>query len=54
MQYLCMVTDNDWSHHGDHLEMYRNIKSLCCVTGTNIVLTVGKLYFKNKQKQTNS
>ena len=27
--------------------LYRNIKSLCCVTGTNSV--VGQLYFKNKQ-----
>ena len=27
--------------------MYRNIKSLCCAPGTNIV--VGQLYFKNKQ-----
>ena len=35
----------DKTHRGDHLEKYRNIESLCCVTGTNI----GQLYFKNKQ-----
>ena len=27
-------------HHGDQLEMYRNIESLCCASGTNTVLQV--------------
>ena len=37
--------------HGVHFEMYRNIESLCCVSGTNSV--VDQLYFTNKQvKQT--
>ena len=37
--------------HGVHFEMYRNIESLCCVSGTNSV--VGQLYFTKKQmKQT--
>ena len=44
-----MVTDCNWSYCGDHLDRYRNIKSLCCVTGTDIVLTVDKLHFKSKQ-----
>ena len=42
-----MVTDQNQAYCGDHFEMYRNIESLCCVTGTNSV--VGQLYFKNKQ-----
>ena len=32
---------------GDHFEMYGNIASLSCVTGTNSV--VGRLFFKNIQ-----
>ena len=44
-----MVTDRNWSYCGDHLDRYRNIKSLCCVTGTNIVLTADKLHFKSKK-----
>ena len=39
-----MVTDHNQIHCGDHFEMYRNIDSLCWVTGTNI----GQPYFKNK------
>ena len=31
----------------DHLEMYRNIKLLCCVAKVSSV--IGKLYFKNNQ-----
>ena len=37
-QYLCMVTYRNLTQLGDHFEMYRNIKSLCCVAGTNVVL----------------
>ena len=44
-----MVTDCNWSYCGDYLDRYRNIKSLCCVTGTDIVLIVDKLHFKSKQ-----
>ena len=44
-----MVTDCNWSYCDDHLDGYRNIESLCCVTGTDIVLTVDKLHFKSKQ-----
>ena len=35
-------------HHGDHLEMYRNIESLCCASGTNIVLEVSYSSKTNK------
>lgn len=37
--------------HGVHFEMYRNIESLCCVSGANSA--IGQLYFTHKQmKQT--
>lgn len=26
------------TRHGDHLEIHKNIESLCCVSGTNTVL----------------
>ena len=32
-----MMTDDNETNHGDHFEMYRNIKLLCYVIGTNIV-----------------
>ena len=35
---ICMVTDGNEIYHNDHFEMHKNIKSLCCVTKTNIVL----------------
>ena len=38
-------------HCGDHFEMYRNIKSQCCRTGTNIVLCFRVIIL---QKQTNN
>ena len=43
-----MESGHNQSYCGDHFENYRNIKSLCCVTGTNTA--VGPLYFKNKQR----
>ena len=36
---------------GDHLEVYRNIKSLCCVTGSNIVLWVSYTSKRNKYRE---
>ena len=33
------------------MEMYRNIKSLCCVTGSNIVLWVSYTSKRNKQRK---
>ena len=33
-----MVTYGNYIYHSNHFEMYRNIKSLCCVTGTNTEL----------------
>ena len=41
------MTSGKQTYRSEHFEMYRNIKSLCCVTGTNRV--VGQFYFKNKQ-----
>ena len=38
------------TYHGDCFEMYRNIKSLCCVPGTNLVLLVNYTSKTNKQK----
>ena len=35
-----MVTDGNYIYHGDHFEMYRNIESLCCIPGTDIVLHI--------------
>ena len=43
-----MVTDGDQTFCDDHFEMYRNIKSFCCITETKTVLQVN-LYFKNKE-----
>ena len=34
------MTDGNQTSWDDHFEMYRNIKSLCCVTGANILLQV--------------
>ena len=50
-----MVTYCNYNYRADHFEMYRNSKSLCCVTGTNIVLQVNYTSKTNKQtnKQTN-
>ena len=36
--YVVSLTYLNQIYHGDNLEMYRNIESLCCVIGTNIVL----------------
>ena len=36
---------------GDHLEVYRNIKSLCCVTGSNTVLWVSYTSKRNKYRE---
>ena len=37
-------------HCGDHFVMYRNIESLCSITGTNMVLQVN-LTSKKKQNE---
>ena len=44
-----MVTYCNYTYHGDHFEIYRNIKSLCCTTGTNIVLWFNYTSKTNKQ-----
>ena len=35
-----MVTDGNQTYCGDHLKMYKNIRPLCCIPGTNIVFQV--------------
>lgn len=48
---LCLShSDMPGFYYGDHFEMYRNIRSLCCIIGVNIVL-VGPIIF-HKQKET--
>ena len=32
----CIMTFSNYSYHGDYFEMFRNIKSSCCITGTTI------------------
>ena len=41
-----MVTDGN-QIYSDYIEIYGNIKSLCCVTGTNNIKH--KFYFKTKK-----
>ena len=43
-----MVTHGMQTYHGGHFVMYRNVKSLCCVPGTNIVLQVDYISKPNK------
>lgn len=44
-----MMTDDDYTHHGDRWVMYRRIvKQLCCTTKTNIALDVTN----NKENKT--
>ena len=47
--YVYMVTYSNQTHPGDHFEIHRNIKSLCCMIGTNIVLQVN---YTSKKKNT--
>ena len=35
-----MMTDDNQTYYDDDFEVYRNIKSLCCVPKTNMVLQV--------------
>ena len=51
MQYLCVVTDYNWTY-GDHFEIYRNNKSQCCVKETNIMLQVNYISKTKRNKQT--
>ena len=54
LKYICMLKDCSQTYPLDHFEMYRNIKLLCCVTETNIVLQVNytsKTSKKNSQKR---
>ena len=42
-----MVTDGNQTY-GDHFEVYRNIESLCCIPGSNMVLQVNYASKTNK------
>ena len=46
---ISLVTDDSYSYHGDHFEMYRNIKLLCWVLGINIVSWDSHMSKTNKQ-----
>ena len=46
-----MVIGGNQTYHGGHFVMYRNIKSLCCIPGTTIVLQ--DTYTSKTNKQTN-
>ena len=46
-----MVTDGHQTNGGDHFEMCRNIKPVCCVPGTNIVFQVNYTSKPNSQKK---
>ena len=46
-----MVTDGNQTCRGDHFVLYRNMESLCCAPGTNIVLQVNYTS-TNKTKKT--
>ena len=46
---ISLVTDDSYSYHGDHFEMYRNIKLLCWVLGINIVSWFSHMTKTNKQ-----
>ena len=48
--YVLSLTGNQ-TYHGDHLEIYRNIKSLWRVTGFNTVLQIN--YTSETDKPTN-
>ena len=44
-----MTACSNRAYRGDSLETRRNIESLCCVTGTNIVLSANYTSKTNKQ-----
>ena len=45
------MTDGNQIYHGDHFIMYINVKSLCYVPETNIILYVNHTSIKQRQKQ---
>lgn len=46
-----MVTEIDYTHHGEHCMMYRIAKSLCCTPDTNMTLYINSISVgKNKIK----
>lgn len=46
-----MVTDGNYTYHGNLFLMYENIKALCCAYGTNIVLWVSYTSVKERKKK---
>ena len=49
---ISLVTNGKQAYHDDHFQLYRNIKLLCYIQGTNIGLQVN--YTSKTNKQTNS
>ena len=35
---ITLVTDGNWTYHGDHFVMYKNIELLCCTPETSMIL----------------
>lgn len=48
-----MLTDDGQTYPGGHFEMYTNIKSLCFIPRTNIVVQVNYTSKTNNNQQTN-
>lgn len=48
-----METNVNWTYRGDHFAVYTNIKSLCCILETNIMLWQVVLNFFKKRKSLN-
>ena len=46
-----MMTDDNQTYCDDDFEVYRNIKSLCCVPVTNIALQINCISKTNSQKK---
>lgn len=43
------MTRVNQTYHGDHLTMYTNIESLCCIPETNVILYVNYVSIKKGQ-----
>ena len=46
-----MVTDHNYTYHGEDCIMYKLVTSLCCMPETNITLYVNYTSIKKKKEQ---